>query len=1107
MKQRGGLVKLLICLFVVVSSLSSVLAVDFSENCIVLQDPEHFHQQCTYLAQDPLSVARPVFQLIFEEHPVQVEFSTLTLLALPDDPFQLAVDSGTETFSDFFNVTPLALGLPNGDYQLFMRFYDEDNNLLDVVLLFNLGADDLYITVEDPVPEQFISLDPVDFAFSPDGQSLDLSLQAEREVSCRYAFGSVAEFAQQSVEDLYDQFSSQVFEGTCGQTYCQELSQTIDLSSLPENRTAALHLFCEEQGRYFHPLIFVGWDTSVPDLVLLANPHPITNPLHIATHLSVNSTPDYTICSLSNTNDNLPLLFGEDTAYFTEDVHSFSSFREGRTADFFYEFGEGHPTFPLYQNTYELYCVNPAGWEREQQFTIDIQLDLNGTITLLSPLFTNLQNYPLRLFTGYPSTCQVSVQGGPLEVITSTPSQFHDRIIPLPGEFTNLSFTCIKQGSIDSVSTSATITLDNLLPSPPSSSLTQYSCSEDFFKPLLKSRDNYGIAFFNYTLSGTNIELEGQVFANEENQAQLNIPLPSNLSQFTFTAFAVDLAGNVGQQVSFEITVTNSSLDACDLIPPEGSLAYEENELGELLVSLLCQDGQSGCSEMFSYGIAPLERTSCVYTQTFYEFNNRSNARSSPILVEQDTHFCYNITDNNNNYFSAITFITGYPNYCSNNLQDADETAVDCGGSCAPCELGAVCEDHSDCASNYCVEGVCAAASCTDVVLNGLETDVDCGGSCLPCANGLFCFEGRDCLSGQCLQGVCTAPTCFDGLLNQNEQDVDCGGSCAPCSWQASCTDGVQNGEELGVDCGGSCDACGIGPFSKLGFWIFLLGLLLILGGGTGLFIAYYQRQNAPPQKQRTFSETSADYDLFGADYADEQAAVDQAGSADLKSSSSSPLRTAEDELALKKHRLSESKKKRKELLSSFDEEDESTPSSALQPKEATSPKDGGANKTTEPSKPPSSSEQTSAKEKQKTTAELTKSTKKNSSPSAPSKKPASSAVSSKKTTSSNTSVSSSDSSSSDPFVQLAKHVNAPLGHTEKLKDKDTHSTNDLLQLFVQAKKPVERETLERYLLTSLDSKRITEKSAKELLLELHDVKLLSEQDVLYLLSRIAKHL
>ena len=147
------------------------------------------------------------------------------------------------------------------------------------------------------------------------------------------------------------------------------------------------------------------------------------------------------------------------------------------------------------------------------------------------------------------------------------------------------------------------------------------------------------------------------------------------------------------------------------------------------------------------------------------------------------------------------------------------------------------------------------------------------------------------------------------------------------------------------------------------------------------------------------------------------------------------------------------------------------------------------------------------AKEKQKTTAELTKSTKKNSSPSAPSKKPASSAVSSKKTTSPTTSAPSSDSSSSDPFVQLAKHVNAPLGHTEKLKDKDTHSTNDLLQLFVQAKKPVERETLERYLLTSLDSKRITEKSAKELLLELHDVKLLSEQDVLYLLSRIAKHL
>jgi hypothetical protein len=95
--------------------------------------------------------------------------------------------------------------------------------------------------------------------------------------------------------------------------------------------------------------------------------------------------------------------------------------------------------------------------------------------------------------------------------------------------------------------------------------------------------------------------------------------------------------------------------------------------------------------------------------------------------------------------------------HCSDNIQNADEEEVDCGGiDCGPCP------------------------TCADGILNGGEEEVDCGGTdCIPC------------------------PTCKDGLMNGDETGVDCGGpSCSECI--PTCDDGIQNGDEAGIDCGGA---------------------------------------------------------------------------------------------------------------------------------------------------------------------------------------------------------------------------------------------------------------------------------------------------------------
>ncbi|MFW6067455.1 MAG: hypothetical protein ACOC97_03895 [Myxococcota bacterium] len=168
---------------------------------------------------------------------------------------------------------------------------------------------------------------------------------------------------------------------------------------------------------------------------------------------------------------------------------------------------------------------------------------------------------------------------------------------------------------------------------------------------------------------------------------------------------------------------------------------------------------------------------------------------------------------------------------CDDGIHNGDETDVDCGGDCAPCEDGSGCAAADDCDSGVCAMDICQAPACDDGVLNGSEADVDCGGDCAPCDDGSACTGGSDCGSLVCGGGLCQAASCDDGVRNGTESDVDCGGEgCDPCEsgsacdhtsdcesqvcaggvcQEPACTDEVHNGTESDVDCGGEdCDPC-----------------------------------------------------------------------------------------------------------------------------------------------------------------------------------------------------------------------------------------------------------------------------------------------------------
>jgi len=80
---------------------------------------------------------------------------------------------------------------------------------------------------------------------------------------------------------------------------------------------------------------------------------------------------------------------------------------------------------------------------------------------------------------------------------------------------------------------------------------------------------------------------------------------------------------------------------------------------------------------------------------------------------------------------------------CIDGIKNQDETGIDCGGGCKPCQSTPV-------------------ETCNDGLRNQDEIGVDCGGVCRSCQST-------------------PVETCFDGKRNQNEEETDCGGVCKAC--------------------------------------------------------------------------------------------------------------------------------------------------------------------------------------------------------------------------------------------------------------------------------------------------------------------------------------
>jgi len=94
----------------------------------------------------------------------------------------------------------------------------------------------------------------------------------------------------------------------------------------------------------------------------------------------------------------------------------------------------------------------------------------------------------------------------------------------------------------------------------------------------------------------------------------------------------------------------------------------------------------------------------------------------------------------------------------------------DGGGTCVPCLDN---QSYPCTTGEACSHKTCVAPSCTDGLQDGDETDVDCGGACAPCDAGQGCATDADCLTGYCMAAVCavcqTQSDCSAGYYCSDE--------------------------------------------------------------------------------------------------------------------------------------------------------------------------------------------------------------------------------------------------------------------------------------------------------------------------------------------------
>ena len=424
-------------------------------------------------------------------------------------------------------------------------------------------------------------------------------------------------------------------------------------------------------------------------------------------------------------------------------------------------------------------CRNRGGREDSDTVTIRESYPSQMIIRIDAQEVYRTLSMPFPVTTSRPARCEVTVAGQTRELQSGT-SQ---------GLSHNSQLTFTQQGEFEAVvecqehlrDSTATAThtmyVDN---TPPVMDIqeTPYTCGLNRLLIQGNVTDNVRlrhitVAFNDRTYTRTSMPISLTGLSLTVNQT------------YNYTISAVDMAGNEAEPETFNVIARGSDHLGCDTEAPRGRLQLDLTNTGTRY-RLLCTDNNA-CENRYRIGTSAPDGQCTPTTQNQqYEGASSSLWSSRWYTATNTTRVCwivYDLSGNEHRYQDTVIVIPR-PNHCFNGVQDGDETGVDCGGSCAPCQTRPVCTADSDCDGGYCINGECRSVAC--------RQNSDCpGGECVSgVCQSLECTVDGDCDGGDCVNGRCRAPTCT--------RDTDCesgncvGGVCRPpaCTIDDDCEDG-----------------------------------------------------------------------------------------------------------------------------------------------------------------------------------------------------------------------------------------------------------------------------------------------------------------------------
>lgn len=602
----------------------------------------------------------------------------------------------------------------------------------------------------------------------------------------------------------------------------------------------------------------LGYESVAPTFTYKLNPPEIVDAYNMMTNLSVQSD-QKVYCTAETTDGTYKLapgaLDGNYSGAYQRESWTFIPFLSRPTTKTSVDF--------------LINCTNRAGISATKEASIIIDLDTTPKVVMTSPDRYTAESSPL--FSVQVRKLGLPVTSGNCKFTDATTETLtSDDLLTWNTTFSNLkdgnythSVECTIAEDIH-VTGNLTFTIDTAPPPARTLTVPPYTCGDDLFTATVNlSEDTYEDSNFagylyNITYTSGNKVLD----TGESSTGALESDFVGEVNKsYQWNVWPYDLAGNKGTKMTGTTKVLDGENILCDKTPPVGSLKINETVSGTL-VEVQCEDGESGCTDTFSYDKLNESATAADCSYATPESYNRT------ITFYTNGSLCYRVQDKNTNNDTGFRFISINPNasivpadqHCSNSILDASETGIDCGGNCATgCAAGETCTIGADCASGFCNENsTCEETSCSDGKKNGYETDVDCGGpSCNTCNTpNATCEANSDCASGYCDNGLCNdSPIKPDCVTNDDCSDgevCDASGTCvekgnqscdtdADCAYGETCDAGscVSNTEEEGI--------------SILGLVLLILGLLIMAGSGYWLYVLHQQRAPSPMEMQPAY--------------------------------------------------------------------------------------------------------------------------------------------------------------------------------------------------------------------------------------------------------------